>query len=267
VGRARPMFDMGDSLAAAQSFRMAQEFVERAKALDTLQDLAGLLEATAKDMSFDYYALIHHVDHRLSVNGAASVRLENYPRPWVERFLAQQLYSWDPIHIASYATNLAFAWSDVPEMINLSRKHKAVLASAADEGLGDGITVPANLPGEANGSCSFAVRTGKSLPREHMGTVQLIGAFAFQMARNLALEATRSIKTHERISLSPRQLDCILLAGRGKSDWEIATILGIKEDTVTEHMNTARERYGVARRMQLVLRVVHDGQIALSDLL
>ena len=249
-----------------ESFRIAQRFTDAARGVVTLRDLELLMEQVATEMGFDHYALIHHVDHRLG-SKSASIRLENYPEPWVERFLEKQLYSWDPIHMASYATNIAFAWSDVPNMIQLTKKHKEVLETAAMEGLGDGVTVPANLPGEANGSCSFAVRTGKTLRREHMGAVQLIGSFAFQTARNLALEATAAANNLQKVALSPRQLDCVLLAGRGKSDWEIATILGIKEDTVTQHLDTARERYGVARRVQLVLRAVHDGQLALCDLL
>ena len=266
MGRSLDSFDFGGRDDALGVFQLVQQFVEATKKVDTLRQLEISIEQIATELGFNYYALIHHVDHR-ATSRAASVRLENYPKAWVEKFLEQKLYSWDPIHMASYATNLAFAWSDVPDMIRLSSKHKQVLSAAAQEGLGDGITVPANLPGEANGSCSFAVRTGKELPRQHMGAVQLIGSFAFQAARDLSLEASQSLNSDERVKLSPRQLDCVLLAGRGKSDWEIATILGIKEDTVTQHLDTARERYGVSRRVQLILRAIHSGQIALTDLL
>lgn len=266
MGRSLTTFSEGVREESPGTFRLVQQFIDAANQAATLRQLELLLEQISTEMGFDYYALIHHVDHRAR-NRASSVRLENYPKPWVERFLEKKLYSWDPIHIASYETNLAFAWSDVPEMINLTRKQREVLHAASEEGIGDGVTVPANLPGEANGSCSFAVKRGKTLHREYMGAVQLIGSFAFQSARNLALEAARSTTSRGRVDLSPRQLDCVLLAGRGKSDWEIATILGIKEDTVTQHLDSARERYGVAKRVQLILRAVHSGQIALTDLL
>ncbi|WP_176599352.1 MULTISPECIES: LuxR family transcriptional regulator [Sphingobium] len=248
-------------------FRVAQEFADAARRTEGLADLERLLLQTAAELGFDYFALIHHVDHRIGAKGR-TIRLENYPASWVEKFLEQKLYSWDPIHMASYGTNLAFAWSDVPDMIHLTKKHKDVLSSAMREGLGDGITVPANLPGEANGSFSFAVRAGKSLPRKHLNAVQLIGSIAFNTARELSAKAmTVSSSPSSPIHLSPRQLDCLVLAGRGKSDWEIAKILGIAEDTVTQHLDMARERYGVARRVQMIIRAVHDGKIALTDLL
>lgn len=56
--------------------------------------------------------------------------MENYPSTWVEKFLEQKLYAWDPIHVASYATNLAFACSDVPDMIDLTKEQQTVLRSA-----------------------------------------------------------------------------------------------------------------------------------------
>lgn len=267
MGVAAPTIGFGSRSEVLDSFRIAQEFTDAARRAEGLADLERLIEQTTLELGFDYFALIHHVDHRMS-GKASTIRLENYPASWVEKFLEQKLYSWDPIHMASYATNLAFAWSDVPDMISLTKKHKDVLKGAEREGLGDGITVPANLPGEANGSFSFAVRAGKSLPRKHLNAVQLIGSVAFNAARELATKtASSSSSLSNPIHLSPRQLDCLVLAGRGKSDWEIATILGIAEDTVTQHLDTARERYGVARRVQMIIRAVHDGKIALTDLL
>lgn len=245
-------------------FGDVQAFVDQSAKAETLQDVKSLLDQISLDMGFNHFALIHHVDHRVA--RGASVRIENYPRGWVSTFLEQELYSWDPIHLASHRTNVAFAWSDVPKMIRLSARHRSVLEAAMREGLGDGYTVPAHLPGEANGSCSFAVRAGRDLPRDRQGMVQLIGSFAFQSARRIALEAFPGASGLPKPVLSPRQLDCVLLAGRGKSDWEISQILGLKEDTVSEYIDAARERYGVARRVQLVLRAVHDGQLALTDL-
>lgn len=241
-----------------------QGFADRSGRAATVNDLELLLDQVSRDLGFDHYALIHHVDHR-TVRGA-SIRLENYPSGWVNTFLERELYAWDPIHVASHKTNMAFAWSDVPNMIDLTKKQREVLEAAAREGIGDGFTVPANVPGEANGSCSFAMRVGRDLPRDRYPAVQLIGAFAFQAARKLAIEAFPAVNPLRRTPLSPRQLDCVLLAGRGKSDWEIATILGLKEDTVTEYIDAARRSYGVAKRVQLVLRAVHDGQLALTDL-
>jgi DNA-binding CsgD family transcriptional regulator len=59
----------------------------------------------------------------------------------------------------------------------------------------------------------------------------------------------------------------VVLVAKGKSDWEIGQLLGLKEDTVTEHIEEARRRYDVKRRVQLVVRAVHDGLLALNDVI
>jgi len=56
-------------------------------------------------------------------------------------------------------------------------------------------------------------------------------------------------------------------AARGKSDWEIARILGISHQTVIEHLRHARERYGVARRTLLAVHALFDGTIGFLDVL
>lgn len=255
----------GISRHSLSSMSEAQAFVDAMRKSATSHDLALLLEQMSGDMGFQHYALIHYVDHRIA-GGGAMVRLENYPPDWVNTFLEKQLYSWDPIVVASQTTNAAFAWSDVGDMVRLTNRQQDVLKAAAIEGLGDGFTVPAHRPGHVSGSCSFAVRTGRALPRHHLGMVQMIGTFAFQAAQDLSIAESGAAPV-SRIALTPRQLDCIALVGQGKSDWEIAQILGLKEDTVTEYLDAARARYGVARRIQLVMRAVHDGHIALSDLI
>ena len=77
----------------------------------------------------------------------------------------------------------------------------------------------------------------------------------------------RKIEIHEPPRLSQRQLECIVLVARGKSDWEIGKILGISEETVKWHLKDARARYDVSKRVQLVTRTLFDGQVALTELL
>jgi LuxR family quorum-sensing system transcriptional regulator CciR len=65
--------------------------------------------------------------------------------------------------------------------------------------------------------------------------------------------------------LTDRQRDCVVLAARGKSDWEIARILGISHQTVIQYLKRARARYGVASRTLLAVHALFDGTIAFID--
>lgn len=139
-----------------------------------------------------------------------------------------------------------------------------MLERAADSGIGDGFTVPAHIPGESNGSCSFAMRAGEPIREEHLAVAQLVGAFAFEAARRL-WRMRGAVAPPRR--LTDRQRDCVVWAARGKSDWEIAQILGIGHETVIRHLKQARERYGVSKRTMLAVSALFDGTISFIDVL
>ena len=69
------------------------------------------------------------------------------------------------------------------------------------------------------------------------------------------------------MTLTDRQVDCVLWAARGKTDYEISVILGISHETVIQHLKMARERYGVQKRTMLAVRALFDGLISFSDIL
>jgi LuxR family quorum-sensing system transcriptional regulator CciR len=151
-------------------------------------------------------------------------------------------------------------------LINFTENHRQIVEKTRQAGIGDGFTVPANVPGELSGSCNFAVKTGSHAPPSSFAMAQLVGSFAFQAARTIVAHS-RGFEPFSKVELTERQLECIVLVARGKTDWEIGKILNISEETVKQHIANARERYDVTKRMQVVLRALYDGLVPLSELL
>ena len=243
-------------------FDRIDAFVRDVSGVVSEAELAGLLEEISAEMGFQYFALTHHVDILRAPQPA--IRLHNYPLQWVDYFDEEKLGPSDPVHRASHLTSVGFAWSKLSQMIHLTPRDRMVLEAANINGIGDGFTVPAHVPGESNGSCSFATRTGQPVLQEHLPIAQLVGAFAFEAARRVwRMRAGPSPTPH----LTDRQRDCVVWAARGKSDWEIAQILGISRETVIQHLKQARERYGVTKRTMLAVSTLFDGTISFIDIL
>ena len=242
-------------------FNRVETFVKEVRDLRSEEQLACALAEVSRDLGFRYFALTHHVDVRRS---RAAIRLHNYPPGWAEWFDEQQLGEADPVHRASNLTSVGFAWSSLGEMIVLTASDQRVLDLARREGIGEGFTVPAHVPGEAHGSCSFAAETGIRVPEQHFPLAQLVGAFAFESARRIR-------RSQEPASPAPRltdrQRECVMWAARGKSDWEISQILGVGHETVIQHLKQARERYGVGKRTLLAIHALFDGTIGFVDVL
>ncbi len=129
-------------------------------------------------------------------------------------------------------------------------------------GIGDGVTVPAHLPGEAHGSVSFAWAPGCTVDPAALHFARMIGGVAFEAARLLAYPELAT----EGPRLTDRQRECLIWAARGKSAWDISRILGLSVDTVKEHLRKARARYKVHGGTALTIRALFAGDISFGDL-
>jgi LuxR family quorum-sensing system transcriptional regulator CciR len=120
------------------------------------------------------------------------------------------------------------------------------------------------VPGKVNGSCSFATAGGRRLQFEHLATAQLVGTFAFEAARRLVRRDHQ--KQGDPARFSDRKRDCLTWVARGKSDSEIATILGISPETVHQYVKQARANCNAVSRSQLVAHALFSGTISFMDI-
>lgn len=225
-------------------------------------DLRSLMSDVAAAMGFRYFALIHHED--LSSAPPGRVDLKEYPMAAVERLFGQRLFRRDPVIRGCIFADSAFLWSDLSRIIQLDRKDRALLEGGAREGLNEGITVPCTRLGECMGSCTFAGIRKPDHAQRFLGPAQMVGIFAFQAARRLVSGFAPPVPSRPR--LHPRPRDCIVLAGQGLSNKEIARALSITPRTVDGYMTEARRLFNVHDRMELVVSAVLAGEIGLHEL-
>ncbi|MDB5426994.1 MAG: luxR [Phenylobacterium sp.] len=247
------------------AFDDVEQFVKSANRATRMGDLSDLLSNAVQMVGFDHVALVHHVN--LSAPGAAEQALQfiNYPDAWRALMRARGYLGDDPVLAAVQKSAAAFLWSELPGIIALNPRQMEILDAASACGLGEGFTVPVNVPGEFLGSCSFAMRAGREVRRKNLPAAQYIGCFAFEAARRIRL--SNGAKRELRPTLTGRQFDCLVLAAQGKSDWHIAQLLGISHETVHQHIEMAKRRYNVASRTQLVVRALFDSQITFADVI
>lgn len=243
-------------------FDRVSAFVDDVSSARSQSELRSILAEISRELGFAHFALCHHVD--LLNSAEPAIRIHNYPDEWERYYDRKQLGRTDPVHRACQMTAVGFAWSQLPKMIPLTRMDRAVLDAAARQGLGNGFTVSAHVPGEVNGSCSFATARAKPLQSEHLAVAQLVGAFAFEAARRLAKRDRQRLADPARFS--DRERDCLIWIARGKSDSEIATTLGISPETVHQYVKQARANYDTVSRSQVVAHALFSGMISFMDI-
>lgn len=233
------------------------EFADRSRALDDLVALGDLFATAAHDLGFSHHALVEHVD--LARPPMQFIFINNYPKNWVAAFATRAMHRLDPVQCAASRLVGGFGWKEISRHLALEPHQLAMLREARETGLGDGFTVPLHAPGARKASCSFVVPPGARLPAASLFAAEYLAHLAFKTARSLL----RAEKVPAR--LTRRQRQCVTLVAHGKTDWEIAAILGLSEETVGKYLDAARIRFGVARRTQLVVAALAIGEIELED--
>lgn len=237
--------------------RLSDSFAEAADRCGNLPELRALIDEAARALGFHFFALLDHAS--LTAPSAGLVRIDNYPDPWVEELLRSGDAADDPVHLASRRTNIGFGWCELGNLIRLERRHQRILARSRRFGIGPGLTIPANVPGEPSASCSFAVRAGFEIPAHRLHCAELIGAHALCAARRM--RPAPAVRPH----LSRRELQCLRLVALGKTNWEIARILGLSTHTADQYVKRARAAYDTVSRTQLVVYGLRDAWISFED--
>ena len=223
------------------------------------EELVTLMEAVTREMGFRFYALAHHDDLRAPKAGLVDLR--DYPPAIVDSLLAGHRYRRDPVIRGCVFADSAFVWSDLPSMIKFDRQDRASFERGVREGLNEGITVPYVRLGERLGSCTFAGMHRPERAHIFLGAAQMIGIFGFQAARRLFGPTPPILWGRPR--LHPRPRDCVILAGRGYSNKQIARALAQTPRTVDGYLTEARRLFDAHDRAELVVSAVLAGEVGL----
>lgn len=250
-------------MTSTDALACVREFVAAARNASSLRDLRDLLNDVVPSFGVPYFLMTHHVDFGRPAPG--TVQISNYPGEFVA--IQREKGGWrdDAVLLACEKTAAGFFWSDVGEIIALTAHHRARFEESERFGLADGFVVPNHIPGEYSGSVHFNVDRRQSFPRHMSAALQSLATYGFEIARQLARDSGATPVVHA--PLTTRQIDCLLLSARGKSDTDIAQLLGLSRATVNEHIEGAKRRYCVATRQQAIILALFSSQFTFADVL
>jgi len=239
-----------------------ERFLEAMHDAKTTSDLEAIMAEWTSMIGFSRFAMGHHVDLARPPDNA--IRLTNYHPDWIEQSVERSVLIVDPVQEVSARAHRPFQWSEVDRFINLSDAQRVILEKAKAYDLAVGLTVPVNVPGEYQGSCSFGARDFDRLHPYAFPLSDYITHFGFECARRL-LSQCDGREPAPVPQLTMKQRESLILVGRGKTDAEIAAVMGISKSTAHDHVEASRRAYGNAQRPLMVLRAVYDGVITFAD--
>lgn len=177
------------------------------------------------------------------------VIVQDWPEAWSERYHARNYAPIDSALQRVHASRDPFRWSDTRDPDN-DPARTLVLDEACEFGLRDGFVVPFRNAGELEAGISFGTDKYMITPREE-SALHMISLYAYM--------ALRPRQPQRRRELAPREIECIKWLSYGKTAWETAAILSIREATVREYLASARAKTGASNGPHLVALCMREG--------
>jgi DNA-binding CsgD family transcriptional regulator len=170
-----------------------------------------------------------------------------WPEGWARFYRESGLIYRDPI-VSELATRRApFTWSDLRADRKFAKVGREAIALAADCGWNEGLVVPLPQGGSRFGVVSMAGSTPvTSAVRDFLA---LIAVCLHAHVRTLVAREGFALPP---AGLTPRELACIGLVAKGKSDRGIAESLGIAASTAHEFVEKARLKLKAKSRAELI---------------
>ncbi len=229
--------------------------LERLQLCDNAQAVFDIVDAYGKSLGFEVSIM--------AICGRLIIKSESVPPfltsaspEWVARYMELDLYSLDPITQMAMRTCRPFTYEEA----YLSRTPEVEMykREATAHGVEFGWAVPVHKVGIAPGIVSYAGRTKVALSSTEAMHMAVVCMMAFERASIYFSEMVPELG----LVLSDRERSVLTLVARGKTNWEIGTVLSISEYSVRDYLKalsvklrTSNRAHSVARAMQLGLIV------------
>ncbi|WP_456640510.1 helix-turn-helix transcriptional regulator [Bradyrhizobium sp. USDA 10063] len=235
-------------------YRALQRFVDRLTespdgdaAQQSMADVAAALNLSC----FAYLALPHD-------RGAAPTLISTYPQCWTAYYLQRHYERLDPVVGQAIRHTKPFRWGLGLGPRVRSEAERELFEEAASFGIRCGFTIPIHDDQGAIAAVTFATDQRRlAFERSitaHGQVLQVLAMYFHAHARR----TLRSDRLVGGVVLSPRELECLEWSSRGKSAWDIGTILGISRRTAAFHLDNARAKLGVRTLGQAIVRLAES---------
>jgi len=186
-----------------------------------------------------------------------------YPEEWRKHYDSQNLRTNDPTVTHCFKSMSPFVWQ--PQSFQ-TIEQKTLYEEASSFGLRTGVTLPIH---GLSGEVGMLTCVRDDLPGQNFLQDLKHNLGSLSLLRDVVCDAMSAYITMEAVldetapQLTVRELDCLRWMAVGKTTWEISRILSISEAGVNFHISNLRNKFGVNRRNDVVIKAIRTGIITL----
>ncbi|TKB50332.1 hypothetical protein FCL40_04025 [Ferrimonas sediminicola] len=182
----------------------------------------------------------------------------SYPEDWMSYYNDHNYISVDPVVQKVLTSKTPFFWGDLVADPNLSPKSKLLMNQAAESGLNSGIAF--SLQGEPGEVVGIGIARNDSYqePKDYdfLAKAYLLATYFHETYRAMVMK-----KVNNAPFVTNREKDVLYWGAEGKTDPEIAIILGITVNTIRFHWKSIFSKLNARGRSYAITKSIRLGII------
>jgi DNA-binding CsgD family transcriptional regulator len=238
-------------------------FLSKCFSASSILELNRLLSEALKHNGITRWAYVYFPDKENN----RPLCYNNYPEEWGIHYFKNQCQKIDPILRTYTNAQSSYLWSDFLKKDTLSLAQHRFFKEARDFNLDEGITVPIFICGKPinSGLLTFVPENDcigyYKFFLENELSFKILAHTYHSLVQQFHLNQSRE----DFNPLTPREQECLAWVAKGKTDYEIAIILGgLAKPTVTKIINNAKEKLDCYSRTSATVKAIKNHYITLS---
>ena len=229
-------------------------------AIDRTDKLDDVIDILQKQINFFGFERFTYWLRWANSENRQPVFISTYPQKFIDHYVANDFQSHDMVGRFSLHTATPFKWTDISNVMPISKMQQVLFDDSSSTGLKAGGSVPIHGPNGTQATFSVAsdinTQEFNKLFHRHRHELHIIATYAHEKIMNLGLD----VKLND-ICLSARETEVLTWVARGKTYWEIGSILNIQEDTIKKHMQRIFRLLHVHNNTHAVAKAIINGLI------
>lgn len=190
----------------------------------------------------------------------------DYPEDWLTYYRSREYFDIDPVIYQASRGSRPFLWSEAvdaqcQDMALLDEDKQAsciLMQEASDAGLADGLGVPLFTVEGALSAVGFSTNErDKDLPRQALAEISLLASVFHE--RYLSF-----YKNDAAIRITARETDVLSWSAEGKTDSEIALLLGVTPATVRFHWANIFRKLDAVNKVNATAKAIRLKLVSVS---
>ncbi|MCP4619258.1 MAG: hypothetical protein GY844_22825 [Bradyrhizobium sp.] len=232
----------------------ALQFVERCNATSDLDPLIEEFRALISELGFSASAC--GAWDGLGPQRISRFFFNDWPESWLRLYAEEDIFSADPFVEEARRAMAPFLWSEIETTRPLTPRGKEIYDIARNYGWREVMGIPIHGPAGYQGMVSLATMKDITVSAMDRGCLEITSRVIHEKCRR---HVGFGLAPEDTPKLTPRELECMQWVALGKTDWEIAQVLGISAATVHFHVEGAKKKLGLSSRTETVARLTLYG--------